>query len=235
MSKLYLVRHAQASLGSDNYDRLSPTGIKQTQILANYLKELAVKFDAIYSGEMERQKDTARAVISTSYGTGEASELRIAREFNEYAAHSIIEYQVPEMLREDPTMAHALANLVTDGRSMRRVFERAILAWVSGRCRVPGVETWQEFVQRVRSGVTRVMAENGPGKSIAVFTSGGAICASMQMALGLPNEQTILLALQTLNTGVSVFHHSEGRLSLLSFNSVAHLELCKDPELITYR
>jgi len=34
MSDLYLIRHGQASFGKDNYDRLSPLGIRQARILS---------------------------------------------------------------------------------------------------------------------------------------------------------------------------------------------------------
>ena len=38
-SKLYLVRHGQASFGEKNYDNLSPKGIKQSISLGKRLKK----------------------------------------------------------------------------------------------------------------------------------------------------------------------------------------------------
>ena len=37
MSEIYFIRHGQASFGEENYDRLSPRGIKQAQCLAKRL------------------------------------------------------------------------------------------------------------------------------------------------------------------------------------------------------
>lgn len=37
MSVIYLVRHGQASFGSDDYDRLSTIGREQAQALGEYL------------------------------------------------------------------------------------------------------------------------------------------------------------------------------------------------------
>ena len=234
MSRLYLIRHGQASIGSDNYDRLSQTGIRQAKILADYLANLKIQFDAVYSGEMERQKDTAKPVMEALYGT--SSQLLLnAPEFNEYDAHTIISYQAPEMMSEDPEIAEALPKLTTDGRALAVVFKKAMLRWVRGERYIPGVEAWPEFVQRVYSGVDRIFKENGPKKTIAIFTSGGAISITLRRALGLSDEQTILMPLQTLNTGISLFHFSDDVFTLSYFNCIAHLEMRKEPNLITYR
>lgn len=234
MSRIYLIRHAQASITSDVYDRLSPLGLQQATILADYFRRVNMKFDAVYSGEMERQKDTAKPVMDALFGN-EPQILRIAPEFNEYDAHSIILHQIREMTSEDPALAEAASKLTTDGRSLSLVFKRAMLRWVSGERKIPGVETWREFVQRVDLGIERIIQENGQKKTVAVFTSGGAICVSMRKALKLSDEQTILLPLQTINTGISLFHFSEGSFTLSYFNSIAHLELLNERKLITYR
>jgi hypothetical protein len=57
----------------------------------------------------------------------------------------------------------------------------------------------------------------------------------MQWALGLSDAQTLRVALHILNASVSMFGYNGNRPTLLSFNSVAHLELQLDPELLTYR
>jgi hypothetical protein len=43
------------------------------------------------------------------------------------------------------------------------------------------------------------------------------------------------LAWQIRNASVSTFKFSEQRFTLSSFNSVAYLEMQRDPSLITYR
>jgi broad specificity phosphatase PhoE len=213
---------------------LSPTGKRQAKILADYLASLGIQFDAVYSGEMERQKDTAKPVIEALYGVGGKPVLN-APEFNEYDAHTIISYQAPEMMSEDPEMAEALPKLTTDGGALALVFQRAMLRWVRGERHIPGVETWPEFTQRVYSGLERIFKENGPKKTIAIFTSGGAISITLRKALGLSDEQTILMPLQTLNTGISLFHFKDNVLTLSYFNCIAHLEMRREPGLITYR
>src|SRR5262245_3310010 len=62
MSVLYLVRHAQASFFTDDYDRLSPKGVEQSRLLGKYWVEDQVEIGQIYSGSLARQLQTAEAV-----------------------------------------------------------------------------------------------------------------------------------------------------------------------------
>jgi len=235
MSKLYLIRHAQASFRSSNYDRLSELGLRQAEVLGEYFSKVGIAFDAVHSGCMNRQKATARACLDRLHPDQAGLEFRIAAEFNEYNAHGIIGTLAPDLTREDRSMADAFANLFTDGQALKKVFETAMLRWVSGRVEIPGVETWKDFKTRVRSGIDRVCAECGRKTRVAVFTSGGAICSAMQISLALSDEETIRLALHVRNASVSVFRYDGNELCLQSFNSTAHLELLRDPHLITYR
>ena len=235
MSEIYLIRHAQASFGKGNYDKLSALGIKQAEILGNYFERAGQKFHSFYCGSMERQIDTANSVMSRLREAESSSGLRIADEFSEYDFQSVIKSLVPHMIQEDSSISEALPNIYTDRRAFQRVFEQAILLWISGRYELSGIETWQGFTQRVRKGVNRVMEENGPKRKIALFTSGGVVSALMQIALGLSDEDAIRLSWQIRNTSVSILKYSDRRLGLSSFNSVAHLEIRNEAELLTYR
>ena len=62
MSEFYFIR--QASFGEDNYDRLSPLGVRQAKCLAKHLAKTGKSFDGLYYGEMERQQNTAREFIN---------------------------------------------------------------------------------------------------------------------------------------------------------------------------
>ena len=66
MSKIYIFRHAQASLGSDNYDVLSNKGELQAHELGKYLVSKKYKFDKIYVGSLRRQQHTFE-IISKEY------------------------------------------------------------------------------------------------------------------------------------------------------------------------
>jgi broad specificity phosphatase PhoE len=235
MSEIFFIRHAQASFGAAEYDKISELGLSQAEILGEYFAKLGLKFDAVYSGSMERHIITARRVISRNpKGDGEY-QLRVAGEFNEYDSSTVVKSQISDMILEDPPLSEALPRIYTDQRSFQRIFEKAVLRWISGKYDSPGLETWHAFTQRVRSGIRKVMDEHGQKKRLAVFTSGGPLSAALQMALGLSHEDTIRLSWQIRNASVSTFKYNAERISLLSFNSVAHLELKNDPSLLTYR
>lgn len=235
MKTLYVVRHAQASFGRRDYDELSDLGARQAAILGDHLADSGPVFDRVYSGEMKRQLATAHAVISRIGKRGATAEPRVAAEFNECDPPSIIRLQVPDMIREDRSLFEDLQTIFTDSGSLKRVFEWAMFRWVSGRCELPGVETWEEFVTRVGAGVTRVMGESGPHGNVLVLTSAGTIAAVMQMAEGLSAEDTIRLALRINNASVSAFTWGGRSLKLSFFNSITHFETLDEPDLITYR
>ena len=235
MSEICFARHAQASFGEENYDRLSNLGMRQAEILANYLVRMGFDFHAVYSGSMERQIATAKKVLSALGNQEDAPDLRILPELNEYDYRLVIASYVPDLIREDPAFSDAFAKMYMDPRSFQMVFERAVLRWISRGNEVEGVETWKAFKARVQNGVKRIMEENGRKKRILVFSSGGAISTVMQMALSLTDEETIQLSWQIPNTSLSVFKYSGKDFSLSSFNSSAHLQLLRDPTLLTYR
>jgi broad specificity phosphatase PhoE len=235
MSEICFARHAQASFGKEDYDRLSNLGMRQAEILADYLVRMGLDFHAVYSGSMERQIATAKKLLSAMGNQKDTPDLHIVPELNEYDSRLVIKSYVPDLIREDPAVSDALAQMYTDRRSFQMVFERAVLRWISGRNDLEGVETWKAFKARVHQGVKMIMEENGRKKRILVFTSGGAISTVMQMALSLTDEETIRLSWQIQNTSLSVFKYSGKDFSLSSFNSLVHLQLLGDPTLLTYR
>ncbi len=235
MSEICFVRHAQASFGKENYDRLSRLGMRQAEVLAEYLVQAGADFHAVYSGSMERQIGTAKRVLSAMGSEKGKLELRIVPELNEYDPYLVIRSHVPDLMREDSSISEAINQMYADRRSFQMVFERAVLRWISGLQHVEGVETWKAFKARVHKGVQMIMEENGREKRILVFSSGGAISTVLQMALSITDEETIRLSWQMRNTSTSVFKYSGKQFSLSSFNSLAHLERLRDPALLTYR
>ena len=68
MALLFLVRHAQASFGSTDYDRLSELGHTQARWLGEYFREREIKFKRVLTGTLARQQDTARAILRLGRG-----------------------------------------------------------------------------------------------------------------------------------------------------------------------
>ena len=64
MSELYLVRHAQASFGADNYDQLSDHGHQQSRWLGDYMGMRGLKFDTLLVGDMVRHHETMNGICA---------------------------------------------------------------------------------------------------------------------------------------------------------------------------
>ncbi|HAJ27141.1 MAG TPA: histidine phosphatase family protein [Syntrophus sp. (in: bacteria)] len=236
MSTLCLIRHGQASFGTDHYDRLSERGFIQSELLARYLLKIDQKFDTIYAGEMKRQIDTAEKVLSCCREAGRAvPALQILPEFNEYDSKGILKALVRDLAKDDPGMEGDMALFYKDKKAFQRIFEKVILRWITGGKEIPGVISWQEFRERVARGMRKVMADNGRGKAVLVFTSGGPISAAFQMATGISDEGTLRVVWHIVNTSVSSFIYNAEQISMTSFNNRAHLDLEKNSSLVTYR
>jgi broad specificity phosphatase PhoE len=236
MSMIYLIRHGQASFGHNDYDNLSPLGKQQARILAKHLFDTGFLPDAVYSGTMVRQKDTAKEVLDTyRRGGKELPGLELMMGFNEYDTTSIVTAMFPAMALDDPTLHDELARMYVSKASFKRVFEAAMLRWVTGEFDTPGIETWEGLKARVAESLRSIMARHGKGKIIAVFTSGGAIAASLAHVLGIPGEYAMRLNWQIVNTSISRYMYNKERITMAGFNCITHLDLACDPALITYR
>ncbi len=61
MGVVIMVRHGQASFGSDDYDVLSETGWEQGRLVGRWLAERGLSPTAVVSGGMRRHRETAEA------------------------------------------------------------------------------------------------------------------------------------------------------------------------------
>jgi broad specificity phosphatase PhoE len=236
MSEIYLFRHGQASFGEDNYDKLSPNGVKQSQILARHLAQTGKSFDAIYFGEMERQQKTAQEFIDyCSRNQLVTPQSTILDAFNEYDSVAVWEALVPELAQKDPSIAKDMAKIAGEKKAFQRVFSKVMDRWISGSYQAAGIPNWNDFKQRVRQGLEDLIARHGAGKQVAVFTSGGPISVIVQAALDLTDPKTLEVSWQLMNASVTRIKYNSRGIMLAVFNDVTHLELEGDEGLLTYR
>ena len=231
-----MIRHGQASFGSENYDCLSQKGELQSRVLAEHLLAAGVCADALYSGEMKRQIDTAARMVEISAGCHNAVPVSVVDSaFNEYCSQEIIVSFVQEIIGEDPLLKDDLLQAYHDKKKFQVLFEAVLSGWATGKYKKEGLDTWDKFAQRVWNGLARIMENNSPGKTILIFTSGGPISAALQKALGLSNKDAIRLGWQLANASLTRFVFTKDRFTLASFNETAYLALHREMDLITYR
>ena len=236
MSMIYMIRHGQASFGKEDYDQLSPLGKTQAAILAQHLLNTGFHPDAVYSGTMARQTATAQEVLSAyRVADRKGPDLEVLSGFNEYDTAAIVTALFPGMVNDDPSLNDELPKMYVSKASFKRVFEAAMLRWVTGEFDTPEIESWEEMKTRVAGSLRLITERHGRGRAIAVFTSGGPIAASLAHVLGISGERAMRLNWQLMNSSVSRFMYNEERITLAGFNAITHLELAGDPTLITYR
>lgn len=236
MGSIYLIRHGQASFGADDYDVLSPLGVRQAEVLGDHLAQLGVRLDRCLSGSLRRQQHTATAALQRCVAAGlDTPQLEIDPAFNEFDAEAVIRNLLPSMLPEEPDALEILRNPKENRAAFQHLFARIIRRWVNGQHDQPEHHSWQGFVDTVQGGLRRMLERAERGQNIAVFTSGGTITALLHLLTGVPADKAFELNWQIVNTSLSRLTFRGGEATLASFNSRVHLELLKAPELITYR
>jgi broad specificity phosphatase PhoE len=100
--------------------------------------------------------------------------------------------------------------------------------------RLPGVvpETWHQFHARVER--ARLAIQRTGGKRVLVVSSGGPIAVTAQQVLQAPAATAIALNMQIRNSSICQYVFNDTAMSLVSFNSVPHLERAERHEFVTY-
>ena len=236
MGSIYLIRHGQASFGADDYDVLSPVGIRQSEALGEHLAQLGLRLDRCVAGDLRRQQDTARLALAVMHGAGcEVPTIDTDPAFNELDADAVIRSLLPALSAHEPEARHVMRNGAQHRAEFQRLFALLIQRWHEGEHDCEGIESWQSFVGRVNGGLQRVLQQASSGDNIAIFTSGGTISALLHLVTRITASQAFELNWQIINTSLSQLKYRGSEVALASFNSQAHVQLLKAPELITYR
>jgi broad specificity phosphatase PhoE len=239
MSKLVLVRHGQASFFSDDYDKLSEMGERQARTLAEYWLRTGVEFDESFTGTLSRQRRTEEVVAETYRAAGKAwPKAEVLPGLDEYPADEIMGTLLPILSAQNARIQQLEVEhkATTGGRERYRSFHRLLSAvmeeWIAGEHETNGMTRWEEFRDRVRRDFRKILAREGNGRRVAVFSSGGVIGVSVQTVLQAPDLMAAELNWRVHNCSLTEFTFSGSRITLDTFNAVPHLA---DPELLTYR
>jgi broad specificity phosphatase PhoE len=236
---LYLIRHGQAGT-REQYDRLSSLGQAQARALGVWLAREGVRFDEVWSGGLRRQRETAAIVLDAMAEAGRPQpEPCEDPRWNEFDLDAVYESVAPRMAAEDPVFRgyyQALRQAIASGdaeihRHWTPADTRVVQAWVAGRY-TSEVESWAEFVARVRSAAKEPLAVAQSGRRVAVFTSATPVAIAMGLALPLKAGDMMELAGAAFNSNVTILRVNEDQPRLFAFNWTAHLER---PELRTFR
>jgi broad specificity phosphatase PhoE len=227
MPSVLLVRHAQASFGAEDYDVLSEHGRRQVEVLAADLRRRGIRVDAVLSGDLARQRDTAAPLAAAA---GCAVELDAC--WNEYATADVLAHHSDSPVREERQPRDATPPV--SSREFQAILERALHAWIAAGAGGPAGEPWPAFAGRVEAALRDLVARLGPGRTALVCTSGGPLAAACVALLDLPAPAFVAFNRVTVNTGITKVVSGRGGTTLVSFNEHAHLEQGAR-SLVTYR
>ncbi len=221
MSQILLVRHGQASWGSDDYDVLSPLGEKQSYVLGEALATRGVVPDVIVRGAMRRHRQTAEQAAA---GAGWSAEIVEDDGWNEFDHVQMLSMH-PAAYGEGEELSRA---------EFQKWFEEAMLRWTGGDYDEDYDESFAAFGARVDAALRRTVERLEPDQTAVVFTSGGPISWTATSLLGGATEIWTQLNPVTVNSSVSKVVVGRRGATMVSFNEHSHLEAAGDG-FITYR
>ena len=222
MASIYLIRHGQASFGTDNYDQLSPLGQRQADLTGEFLRDIGLSIDYAVAGNLSRQQETGERVLASQPSP---AELFTDVRFNEIDNEEQIRALLPGLCERDPKLAAIVDGGLTDSKRYQKVIAAVFNAWVSPDCPDVGITPWSDFRDGVESALQALMASAGAGSNSAVFTSGGTIATAVSLVLGVSSDKVYGFYEPVFNCSITRFIFSGGRVSLSNFNDVAHLQL----------
>jgi probable phosphoglycerate mutase len=208
-TEIYLIRHGDALPAGDEivpggtYDDqpLSSLGRQQAAALASRLQNSA--FDAIYSSNYRRARETAEALAQPR-----GLEVVIEPEVREIRLGQIGGGLPKDVSNEE--YAKALRARLDE---IVRLVARSGY-WSS----IPGSEPAAEFRARILAAIDTLAARHA-GQRIAIFSHGGVINGYLAQVLGLERD----FFFPILNTSVSIVRVKGDRRVLLGLNDVCHL------------
>jgi broad specificity phosphatase PhoE len=240
VGSIYFVRHAQASFGTDIYDRLSPLGHEQAQLAGEYFARLRVGIVQVLCGSLKRQQDTA-AEIARRLRTPAGQELEVQSDIrlDELDFDRQFERIVPLLDDSDGELKVLRSQANSSSRSYQKLLKRVFQHWQEAQERAPELETWEEFSARTTEVLHDAVRTTGPGASTVIVTSGAVIAAITQQVLGLPRSGVYPLFESMLNCSVTHLLYDRQRVSLSSFNDCSYLTAFhpanEGRSLLTYR
>jgi broad specificity phosphatase PhoE len=223
VAELFLVRHAQASFGTDDYDRLSDLGHQQSRWLGDYFAQRGLVFDRVVTGTLRRHRETLSGLAAGGATVAESLE---HPGLNEYESDRLIKGWLRHTRQAAPSMGG-------DRRDHFRVMRDALSAWVDGSVDFAPHISFQDFLAGARAGLDLARAD-AKARRVLVVSSGGPISTLISDALGTELRAMVNLNLQMRNASFSEFHASAKVVRCVSFNNIPHMDA--EPRLaqVTY-
>lgn len=207
MPDITMVRHAQASFQSDNYDILSPLGADQARWLGDHCKDAGLRFDRVVHGTLNRHRETVRHLVNAL-----ERNLPIAED----ARFDELDYDA----LQDAYLEKSGAPVPATREEVFTLFPKVFAAWESNSL-VGLPESFTAFRTRISEAIDEIMAGTD---HVLVVTSNGVISAVIRDLLGLDTRRNVELMLTISNSSMHRISGAPGRMRLELFNACPHLD-----------
>lgn len=243
MTTLLLARHGQASFGQEDYDQLSELGGKQAQMLGQHYAANRRRIDAIFTGSLVRQQDSARHFwqryqstvrINNKSDTPILPAIKID-EPDSYILPQFDEFNHQDVfVKSDPafstraSIAAEIAKAKVPMVRLAELFDKAMQRWHGGDYDQDYIESWSQFNERAKQALEQIRLQVATlnldrDSTVLVFTSGGVIAAITSQLLQQGSQTAYQLNKSLVNTGVTSITLKEQHSHLLSLNEYSHL------------
>jgi len=253
MTTILLARHGQASFGQENYDQLSELGSVQAQMLGQHYANTQRRIDAIFTGSLVRQIDSAQH-FWTSYQSSMVAEHNndaLASVINLSEPDSYILPQFDEFNHKDVfvksdaafinkgAIAAEIAKSEVPATRLAELFDQAMNRWHGGDNDQDYIESWPQFNNRAQQALEQVRVKIADlnldyDSTVLVFTSGGVIAAITAQLLKQGSLTAYQLNKSLVNTGVTSVTLKDQSARLMALNEYSHL-FSEGKDFITWR
>jgi broad specificity phosphatase PhoE len=211
---ILLLRHGQASFGTDDYDVLSDLGRVQCDVAARELARRGLRSPVVLSGGLRRQRETAQ-IVAAVLGTSASS---VDPRFDEFDAHAAVDAHLGR-----PGATHGLSSQEFQGH-----LDVVMAEWMAS-----GDERWRSFADEAHEAVLGLAASLPKGSDAVVATSAGVTAVLVGRLLGADPNGVIALNRTSVNASITTIVAGSRGLSLVAFNDHAHF--LADRSLLTNR
>ena len=239
MTTILLARHGQASFGQENYDQLSELGITQAKMLGQHYAITQRRIDAVFTGNLVRQQDSARHFLTSYQSSMTIKNSRNTstsmREPDSYILPQFDEFNHKDVfVKSDPAfinkgaIAAEIAKAEVPATRLAELFDQAMQRWHGGDNDQDYLESWPQFNHRAQQALEQVRIQIAnlnldADNTVLVFTSGGVIAAITAQLLKQSSQTAYQLNKSLVNTGVTSITVKNKSTRLLSLNEYSHL------------
>jgi len=182
-----------------------------------------------------RQRETTALALASQSGD---VPHHIDARFDEVRNDEQIRYLVPVVAKANPSIQALVDKGLKSSKDYQKVIEAVFTHWTSPACDEPRIQSWADYSGSVAAALRDVMAAEGAGKTVGIFTSGGTIATIVSQVLGLSGEHAYKFYEPIFNCSVTQLFYSGDKVSLSYFNDRSFLQVLgtqQGEQLVTYR